>query len=188
MRFCWLRSWSDLARIGNPAAINNLAVLYPGTGVERDMSLALQMLGAVSDFGYPVAQYNLAKVYANPMTYGVVLPDPVTRSTEMYRAAAHGSHVRPQMLLGVRMYLGVGTPRDPAGAAAWLSIAHTGAAEADLAAEIDALLAAALAGMTEPQMREAIAKRDAIVAQIPPQNVRRRPLPVPPTLVAVLLP
>lgn len=182
-----VNAWTDLARIGNPAAITNLAVLYlTGTGVERDVSLALQLLGAASDFGFPVAQYNLAKVHANAVTFGVALPDPVTRTTEMYRAAAHGGHVRAQMMLGIRTYLGIGTPRDPAGAAAWLSIART-AAEPDTAAEIDALLAAALAGMTAAQMADAIAQRDAIVAHVPPQSVRSGPLPVPPTVVAALL-
>ncbi len=147
--------WADMARTGNPAGVNNLAFMYiSGNGVPRDIPKGIELLGTVADFGHPMAQYNLALIYANADKFGLAQDGAATRATDLYRAAAYGGHVRAQYLLGVRTFLSVGAASDAAVAYTWLTVARNGA-DAQLGAQIDALLAAAWPLLTEAQMAEA---------------------------------
>ncbi len=134
--------WQDMATVGNPSAVNNLAFMYiSGNGVTRDVAKGMDLLKAAADFGYPMSQYNLGLMYANAEKFGLAPVGAAVTATDLYRAAAFGGHVRAQYLLATRTFLGVGTEKDPLLAYTWLKVARTGTGtDLNLAKQIDALI------------------------------------------------
>jgi len=114
-----LNEFTIEARRGNPAAQNNLGVMYAiGEIVKRDLRTAAKWYEKAAEQGLALAQYNLGVLYEEGL--GVVQDIPT--AAVWFRLASEQGDVLAQHRLGLLLAKGVGIKRDNGEAYFWLSL------------------------------------------------------------------
>lgn len=109
------------AESGDPAAQNNLALLYAvGEGVEADAAKAVELYRAAAEQGLAEARFNLARCYA--LGTGVEVNE--AAFIEHCTKAAYAGLAAAQYTLGCAYRDGLGVAPDAAEAERWLSRAE----------------------------------------------------------------
>jgi len=105
---------------GNPAALNELALMYEqGKGVSADPNKAREFLVLAADAGDPFGQRNLARFFLN----GIAIARDVQRAFELYLASAKQGNQWSQFQVALMYSKGQGVKRDEPEASSWLRAA-----------------------------------------------------------------
>ena len=99
------------AKLGNPKAAYNLALLYlDGQTLPQDVRRAAELLRVAADAGNPEAQYALATFYKE----GTGVPKDLDKSVRLLQAASLAGNVDAEVEYAIALFNGTGTPQEPA--------------------------------------------------------------------------
>ncbi|MDB5503627.1 MAG: HcpA family protein [Tardiphaga sp.] len=105
------------AKLGNPKAAYNLALLYlDGQTFPQDVKRAAELLRVAADAGNPEAQYALATFYKE----GTGVEKSVDKAVRLLQAAALADNVDAEVEYAIALYNGTGTPKNETAAVALL--------------------------------------------------------------------
>ena len=97
------------AKLGNPKAAYNLALLYiDGQTLPQDLRRAAELLRVAADAGNSEAQYALATFYKE----GTGVPKDVEKAVRLLQAAALADNVEAEVEYAIALYNGTGTPKN----------------------------------------------------------------------------
>ena len=112
------RKWlASSAKLGNPKAAYNLALLYlDGQTLPQDIKRAAELLRVAADAGNPEAQYALATFYKE----GTGVEKNIDKSVRLLQAASLADNVDAEVEYAIALFNGTGTPKNEAAAVALL--------------------------------------------------------------------
>lgn len=114
------RLFKPLAEAGDPAAQNNLGVLYRnGTGIPEDYTEALKWFRRSAEQGSSLAQYNLGLAYDE----GQGVREDKQEAFKWFKLSAEQGDAAAQISLGFMYQEGIGVQREPAEAVKWYKLA-----------------------------------------------------------------
>ena len=101
------------AKLGNPKAAYNLALLYlDGQTLPQDLKRSAELLRMAADAGNPEAQYALATFYKE----GTGVPKDIDKAVRLLQAASLADNVDAEVEYAIALYNGTGTPKNQAAA------------------------------------------------------------------------
>ena len=105
------------AKLGNPKAAYNLALLYlDGQTLPQDVKRSAELLRVAADAGNPEAQYALATFYKE----GTGVEKSIDKAVRLLQAASLADNVDAEVEYAIALYNGTGTPKNEAAAIALL--------------------------------------------------------------------
>jgi TPR repeat protein len=105
------------AKLGNPKAAYNLALLYlDGQTLPQDVRRAAELLRVAADAGNPEAQYALATFYKE----GTGVEKDAEKAVRLLQAASLAGNVDAEVEYAIAMFNGTGTPKNQPAAVALL--------------------------------------------------------------------
>ncbi len=105
------------AKLGNPKAAYNLALLYlEGQTLPQDVRRAAELLRVAADAGNPEAQYALATFYKE----GTGVEKDPEKAVRLLQAASLAGNVDAEVEYAIAMFNGTGTPKNQPAAVALL--------------------------------------------------------------------
>ena len=105
------------AKLGNPKAAYNLALLYlDGQTLPQDVKRAAELFRIAADAGNPEAQYALATFYKE----GTGVPKDIEKAVRLLQAASLADNVDAEVEYAIALFNGTGTPKNEAAAVALL--------------------------------------------------------------------
>ena len=97
------------AKLGNPKAAYNLALLYlDGQTLPQDVGRSAELLRVAADAGNPEAQYALATFYKE----GTGVPKDIDRAVRLLQAASLAGNVDAEVEYAIALFNGSGTPKN----------------------------------------------------------------------------
>ena len=97
------------AKLGNPKAAYNLALLYlDGQTLPQDVKRAAELLRVAADAGNPEAQYALATFYKE----GTGVEKDIEKAVRLLQAASLADNVDAEVEYAIALYNGTGTPEE----------------------------------------------------------------------------
>ena len=101
--------WRPSAKLGNPKAAYNLALLYlDGQTLPQDVKRAAELLRIAADAGNPEAQYALATFYKE----GTGVPKDLDKAVRLLQAASLADNVDAEVEYAIALFNGTGTPKN----------------------------------------------------------------------------
>ena len=108
---------ASAAKLGNPKAAYNLALLYlDGQTLPQDVKRSAELLRVAADAGNPEAQYALATFYKE----GTGVPKDLDKAVRLLQAASLADNVDAEVEYAIALFNGTGTPKNETAAVALL--------------------------------------------------------------------